>query len=64
MNLAKGKICYPLLIKSTYTIYDANVIIKSYNGLRNPLILLDLVLGSNRLNCGEVSLNSKCPKSP
>ena len=43
MNLAKGKILYPLLVKSTCTIYDVNFIFKSYNDLTYPLIFLDLM---------------------
>ena len=39
MNLAKGKIPYPLLIKSTCTIYDVNFIFKSYNNQTKPFFL-------------------------
>ena len=43
MNLAKGKIPYPLLIKSTCSIYDVNFMLKIYNNLIYPLIYLDLM---------------------
>ena len=43
MNLAKGKILYPFLVKSPCTIYDVNLIFNSYNDLTYPLIFLDLM---------------------
>ena len=43
MNLAKGKILYPLPIKSPCTIYDVDFIFKSYNNLTWPFIFLDLM---------------------
>ena len=41
MNMAKGKIPYPLLLmKSSSTIDDVNFLFKSYNNLTYPLIFL------------------------
>ena len=43
MNLAKGKIPYPLLIKNTCTIYGVNFIFEGDNSSTYPLIFLDLM---------------------
>ena len=59
MMLAKGKIIYPLLIKSTCTIYDVSFIIKSYNNsITNPIDVFDLI------SCLEKRAMEQCRSFP
>ena len=58
MMLAKGKIIYPLLIKSTCTIYNVNFIIKSYNNITNPIVFFDLI------SCLEKRAMEQCRSFP